>query len=181
MILGKRVRLRAVEREDIPKFVDWLNDPEVKQGLMMLVPLSNAQEQNWFEDMLKHPLEEHPLGIEIQTPLGWNMIGNITLMHIDWKDRNAEVGIVIGDKRYWNQGFGRDAMVLILRYAFNQLGLHRVYLRVFETNPRAVHSYEKAGFIHEGHMRQAHFQDGKFVDILLMSAISGEWQDLDSV
>ena len=181
MILGKRVRLRGIEREDIPRFVEWLNDPEVLHGLMLASPLSNAEEQGWFDNMLTHPLEEHPLGIEVQTPGGWMLIGNLGLMHIEWKSRNAEVGIFIGDKRYWNQGYGRDAMVLMLRHAFNNLGLHRVYLRVYETNPRAVHSYEKAGYVHEGRMRQAQFKDGKFIDVLLMSALSTEWQDIESV
>src|SRR5512135_3615159 len=100
MIIGKRVRLRGIEREDIPRFVEWLNDPEVTHGLSFMVPLSNVQEQGWFENMRSHPMEEHPLGIEIQTPDGWTLIGDITLMNILWKDRLAEVGIVIGDKRY---------------------------------------------------------------------------------
>ena len=181
MIIGKRTRLRGIEREDIPRYVEWLNDPEVIQGLSLSVPLSMMQEQSWFDDLRNRPNEEHPLGIEIQTPGGWTMIGNISLMKIEWKERQAEVGIFIGDKRYWSQGFGRDAMVLMLRYAFNSLGLNRVYLRVFETNPRAIHSYEKAGFVHEGRLRQAHFQDGRFVDVLIMSALSSEWQNQDSV
>lgn len=181
MIIGKRTRLRGIEREDVPRFVEWLNDPEVVRGISLVVPLSTVQEQNWFDNLRSKPIEEHPLGIEIQTPSGWTLIGNISLMNIAWKDHLAEVGIFIGDKRYWNQGYGRDAMVLMLRYAFFTLGLNRVYLRVFETNPRAVHSYEKAGFVPEGRMRQAYFQDGRFIDVLLMSALCSEWQDQDSI
>ncbi len=177
MLLGNQVRLRAIEREDLPKFVQWLNDPEVLQGLMINVPMSLAQEQGWFDNLRTQPVEEHPLGIEIKTSEGWSLIGNISLHALSWKERQAEVGIFIGDKRYWSQGYGRQAMVLMLRHAFNHLGLNRVYLRVYETNPRAVHSYEKAGFVLEGRMRQAHFQEGKFVDVLLMSVLSSEWQD----
>jgi RimJ/RimL family protein N-acetyltransferase len=102
-------------------------------------------------------------------------------MDINWKNRSAEVGIFIGDKRYWNQGYGRDAMVLMLRHAFYNLGLNRVSLRVYVTNPRAVHCYEKAGFVLEGRMRQAQFKDGKFIDVLLMSALASEWQNIDLV
>lgn len=177
MILGKQVRLRAIEREDLPKFVQWLNDPEVIRGLLLNVPLSLTQEGAWFEGLRGRPVEEHPLGIEIETSEGWRLIGNIGLNRIDWKERSAEVGIFIGDKRYWSQGFGRRAMILMLRHAFNNLGLHRVFLRVHDTNPRAIHSYEKAGFIHEGRMRQAHFEEGKFIDVLFMSVLRPEWQD----
>jgi RimJ/RimL family protein N-acetyltransferase len=181
MIIGKRVRLRAIERSDLPRFVEWLNDPEVNRGLSLIIPLSSVQEESWFESMRSKPNEEHPLGIEVQTPTGWLLVGNLGLMDIDWKNRLAEVGIFIGEKRYWNQGYGHDAMVLMLRHAFLNLGLNRIFLRVFETNPRAVHSYEKAGFVHEGRMRQAKYQDGKFVDVLLMSVLHSEWQDPDSV
>jgi diamine N-acetyltransferase len=181
MIYGKRTRLRGIEREDLPRFVEWLNDPEVTYGLMISTPLSLAQEQGWFDNLRSRPAEEMPMGIEVQTPGGWQLIGNLSLMNIDWKSRNAEVGIFIGDKRFWNQGYGRDAMVLMLRHAFFNLGLHRVFLRVYVTNPRAVHSYEKAGYVHEGLMRQAQFKDGKFIDVLLMSALASEWQNIESV
>jgi diamine N-acetyltransferase len=181
MIVGKRVRLRGIEKTDLPRFVEWFNDPEVNRGLSLTTPGSTSQEEAWFDNLRNKPIEEHPLGIEVQTPNGWLLVGDLSLMNIDWKNRLAEVGIVIGEKRYWNQGYGHDAMVLILRHAFFSLGLNRVFLRVFETNPRAVHSYEKAGFILEGRMRQAQYQDGKFVDVLLMSVLHSEWQDQDSV
>lgn len=181
MIVGKRTRLRGIEREDLPRFVEWLNDPEVLQGLLMATPLSLVQEQGWFDALRSHPVEEHPLGIEISTAEGWHLIGNLSLMHLDWRSRQAEVGIFIGDKAYWNQGYGRDAMVLLLRHAFYNLGLNRVYLRVYETNPRAQHSYRKAGFVQEGLLRQAHFQNGKFIDVLQMSVLRSEWQDNQQV
>ncbi len=181
MIIGKRVRLRGIERSDIPRFVEWLNDPEVAQGLSLVLPLSTTQEETWFDNLRNTPKEEHPMGIEVHTPNGWMLVGNLSLMNINWRNRLAEVGIFIGEKRFWNQGYGHDAMVLMLRHAFSNLGLNRVFLRVFETNPRAVHSYEKAGFVHEGRMRQAQYQDGKFVDVLLMSVLRSEWQDKDSV
>ena len=181
MITGKRVRLRGIERSDVPRFKEWLNDPDVNRGLSLVIPISIAQEETWFDHMKTGPLEEHPLGIEVQTPEGWELVGNLSLMKIDWRSRLAEVGIFIGEKRYWNQGYGRDAMVLMLRHAFYNLGLNRVFLRVFETNSRAVHSYEKAGFVQEGRMRQAYYQEGKFIDVLLMSVLHSEWQDPDSV
>ncbi len=181
MIIGKRTRLRGVEREDVPRFVEWLNDPEVIQGLLIIAPLSNAQEQNWFDGLRNRPVDEQPLGIEVSTPQGWKLIGNISLMQLDWRSRQAEVGIFIGDKTCWNQGYGRDAMVLMIRHAFYNLGLNRVYLRVHETNPRAAHSYRKAGFVQEGVLRQAHFQNGKFIDVLQMSVLRSEWQDIEQV
>ena len=99
------VRLRAIEKEDLPRFVAWLNDPEVIENLVLRVPLSLAQETGWFEAMKKRPPEEHPMVIEINQPEGWKPIGNIGLHEIDWINRHTELGIFIGEKQHWNQGY----------------------------------------------------------------------------
>lgn len=177
MLIGPRVRLRAIEKDDLPRFTAWLNDPEVRQGLQINVPLSNPQEERWYQSTLERPLEEQPLVIEVDLKGQWQAVGNISLMNIDWKERSVEVGIFIGAKTLWSQGYGRDAMRLMLRHAFQNLNLHRVFLRVYASNPRAIRSYEKAGFILEGTMRQAHFQEGRYVDVLLMSVLSSEWKE----
>ena len=175
MIYGDRIRLRHVEREDLPQFVEWLNDPEVYQGLSMHTPLSMAEEENWFENILKGPIDERPLVIEAMEDDEWRMIGNSGFHNLDWRSRNAELGIFIGDKTYWDQGYGTEVVKLLLRHGFSTLNLHRIYLRVFEDNPRAIRSYEKAGFVHEGRLRQGEFHDGQFHDVLFMSVLRPEW------
>lgn len=177
MIYGQSIRLRHVEREDLPRFVEWLNDPEVRKGLMLYLPLSQAEEEQWFENMLSSPNEERPLVVETQIRDAWTMIGNCGFHNIDWRNRNAEMGIFIGDKSHWDQGFGTEVMRLLLRHGFKTLNLHRICLRVYENNPRAIRSYEKAGFVHEGRLRQAVFQDGEYLDLLYMSVLRPEWQD----
>ena len=175
MIIGERVRLRHVEREDLAQFVEWLNDPEVYQGISIYTPLSMAEEENWFDDMLKNPIEERPLCIEAKKDDGWQMIGNSSFFSVDWRNRSAELGIVIGDKTYWDQGYGTEVMKLLLHHGFATLNLHRIFLRVFEDNPRAIRAYEKAGFVHEGRLRQGEFHEGKFHDVLFMSVLRPEW------
>jgi diamine N-acetyltransferase len=177
MLIGEKIRLRAVEREDLPRFVAWLNDAEVRQGLNLYQPMSLAFEEGWYENMLKRPVEEQSLVIEIETPGGWTAIGTLSLMAVNWKDRSAEVGIFIGEKQYWSQGYGRMAMELLLDHAFQMINLHRIFLRVFETNPRAIRSYEKVGFQHEGRLRSAHYQNGQYIDVLLMSVLQPEWTE----
>ena len=177
MIYGEGIRLRAADRDDLPMFVEWFNDPEVRHGLMMYLPLSMAKEEQWFEAMLKRPQDEHPLVIEIEKQDQWVSIGNCGVFDIDWRIRSAEVGIVIGEKEYWNQGHGTNAMRLLLRHGFKTLNLNRIFLKVYDNNPRAVRSYEKAGFVQEGCMRQAHYQDGLYFDAILMSILRMEWKD----
>ena len=175
MIYGERIRLRALEREDLPKFVEWLNDPEVRENLFISHPLSMAQEEQWFEQMVKLPQFEQPLCIEVRGKDGWHLIGNLSLMDINQTHRYAELGIVIGDKEFWNQGYGTEAITVLVNHAFKQLNLHRVYLRVYATNPRGVRCYEKVGFRHEGTQRETIFKDGRYIDMHMMSILSSEW------
>jgi len=177
MIIGEQIRFRAIEKEDLPYFVKWLNDPEVKRGLSMIMPLSLAEEEEWFAELLKKPPFEKPLAIEIQPdPLldEWIFVGNFGIFGIDWINRFAEIGIHIGEKGYWNQGYGTKAMELILKHGFENLNLHRLWLRVYETNHRAIRVYEKAGFKNEGKFREGQFLDGKYVDVMIMSVLKTE-------
>jgi RimJ/RimL family protein N-acetyltransferase len=177
MIYGDRLRLRAVERSDLELFVEWLNDPEVREGLLLHLPLSMAEEEKWFEDMINHPAVEHPMVIEIRQDESWVMIGNCGIHNIDWRLRSAEVGIFIGEKGYWDQGYGTEAMIVLLDHSFNTLNLNRVALQVYEDNPRAVRAYEKAGFVHEGRERQGMYKNGRYVDIIWMSVLRPEWRE----
>jgi RimJ/RimL family protein N-acetyltransferase len=177
MIKGDRVQLRAVDKDDLTRFVGWLNDPEVRQGMSLFLPLSLSEEEQWFEAMLKRPPEEHPLMIEIDVQGEWIPAGNCGLFNIDWRVRAAEIGIFIGEKQYWNQGYGTEVMKLLLRHGFDTLNLNRLFLRVFENNPRAICAYEKAGFIPEGCMRAAHYYQGQYVDVQIMAVLRSEWQE----
>ena len=177
MIFGERIRLRAIEREDLPLFVRWLNDPEIRQYLDLYIPLSHPHEEKWYENILKQPLEEQPLVIDVHTENNWKPVGNTSFMNVSSRDRCAEIGIFIGDKQYQNQGYGTEAMKLMVGHGFRNLNLHRIFLRVYATNPRAIRSYEKAGFVHEGIMRQARYLDGQYIDVLIMGILKSEWKE----
>jgi RimJ/RimL family protein N-acetyltransferase len=175
MIYGDRLRLRAAEREDLPRFVAWLNDPEVTQFLLINLPMSMADEQRWFESMQAQPPAEHVLVIEIKEGDAWRPIGNTSFMDIGWINRSAEIGIFIGEKELWNKGYGRETMRLMIKHGFETLNLNRICLRVYEHNLRGIRAYEHAGFKYEGRMRQAIYKDGRYYDVLWMSVLRNEW------
>lgn len=174
MLYGERVRLRGIEREDILTFVRWFNDPEVRQYLLMYEPMSMAKEERWFEGQLDKR-DDFLYVVEALIDGQWVPIGNVGLHRVDWKNRTAVFGIVLGEKAYWGQGFGTDATRTMLRFAFEELNLHRVELEVFDFNPRAIRCYEKAGFRREGTRRQAIFRDGRYHDAYLMAILQDEW------
>ena len=103
-------------------------------------------------------------------------IGNVGLHRIDWKNRNAEPGIAIGEKEYWNRGYGTDAIRTLLGLAFREMNLHRVFLRVDADNARGIRCYEKAGFRQEGTLREAVFKAGIYHDQYVMSILRSEFE-----
>jgi len=174
-IYGDRIRLRGAEREDLEKFTEWVNDPEVTRGITLFLPISSIDEEKWFETAMQKPPEEKPLVIDIKEGDDWRMIGNISFFNFDWIVRSAEVGIMIGDKSVWNQGYGTETMHMLLRHAFRTLNLHRLFLRVYSHNVYAIRTYEKVGFVHEGRLRKAVFRDGEYYDLIMMSVLRDEW------
>ena len=177
MIYGERIRLRAPEREDLPRFVAWLNDPDVHKNLAISLPLSLVEEERWFDSMLQQSPPEHSMVIEIRDGDGWRPVGNCGFHFLDWRSRCGELGLFIGEKSLWNQGYGTETVRLLLRHGFNTLNLNRISLRVFETNPGGIRAYEKAGFVQEGRFRQAEYQDGRYLDVLYMSVLRSEWKE----
>ena len=179
MITGEQVRLRAIERDDLPRFAAWLNDPQVRRNLMIYQPLSIAQEENWYEEILKRHPDEQPLSIEVKGQAGWQLAGNCGFINLKQRDRSAEIGIFIGDQTLWGRGYGCEAMRLMAAHGFENLNLNRIYLHVFETNQRGIRCYEKAGFRHEGRLREARFHEGKYIDMLVMSILKRDFEEKD--
>ena len=175
IIYGERVRLRAVEREDVNKFHEWVNDPEVTRGLALYLPMSFVDEENWFNSLAKRDPKEKPLTIEVRKGKNWKLLGNCGVFDVDSVNRSAELGILIGEKSEWNKGYGSEAMSLLVRHCFETLNLNRTFLRVYTENIRAVRSYEKAGFVLEGRLREAVYKFGKYDDVLIMSVLRSEW------
>lgn len=176
IIYGERLRLRRTEREDTKKYHEWINDPEVTEGLSLLFPMSMEDEERWYDGSLNRDIQERPFAIELKDGDGWRLIGNCAFFGIEREVRSAEFGIMIGDKSVWNQGLGTEAVKLILRVGFGTLNLNRVFLRVYAENLRAKRAYEKAGFVLEGTLRQAVYKHGKYGDIHIMSVLRSEWE-----
>ena len=184
-LYGNNVRLRAAERSDIPNFVRWFGDPEVTENLDMIGVMGIANEEIWFDDMIKRPAIEQVLVIEAKAePLAstgsedWLPIGTIGLFNVNNFARNAELGISIGEKTYWNRGFGSEAIRILLNEGFYKYNLHRIELRVNARNYRAIKAYENVGFVHEGAKREATYRDGVYMDMLMMSVLRPEWDQL---
>ncbi len=174
MIEGKLVRLRAVEPEDAENAFRWMNDREVTRNLMARYPFSLESEREWVKGAGK-PLDFGNTRFAVETKEGVH-IGHCGLHAANAESRHAELGIMIGEKEYWGRGFGTDTMLTLLRFAFEQMNLHKVKLGVFEFNERGLAMYTKLGFVEEGRFRDDLFQDGRYWDLIRMSILRREYE-----
>jgi RimJ/RimL family protein N-acetyltransferase len=174
MFSGELVTLGPIQREYLPRYVEWLNDWEIRRFLAPTLahPYTMEDEEEWFNQQRQAKNEHH---FAILTREQDQLIGNCGLHQIDGSNHNAILGIFIGDKNYWSKGYGTDATRTLLRFAFGEANLHRVELEVFAFNPRAIRMYEKVGFKLEGVRRQALFREGAWHDEHIMAILQDEW------
>jgi RimJ/RimL family protein N-acetyltransferase len=176
MIEGKLIRLRAPETSDLDRYVAWINDREVTVQLAMRYPVSRASEEEWLRGHATKPLSYDHVWFAIDTREGVH-IGGINFHVVRPENRNARLGIMIGDKSYWSQGYGTDAMLTFLRFGFDEMNLRRIDLTVDAENARAIRCYEKCGFLLEGRQREARYQQGHYGDQLVMSVLRDEFYE----
>jgi RimJ/RimL family protein N-acetyltransferase len=180
-IAGKRVVLRAWERDDVR--TRWESD--------QTADATEARMRHWHEPPRSLQQREAEFDAEVAEPdasaislvieVDGRAIGDVNFFHIDTRNRNAEVGLSIWRADDWGHGYGSDALEAMLRWGFRQLNLHRVELAVDPTNERALHVYEKLGFVAEGRRREAHFDDGSFGDEIVMGLLNREFEARDRV
>lgn len=172
MIKGEKVMLRAIEQTDLEALHRWINDAEVIQYLGMRFPKSLLDERRWLERE-QDPMKE--LAVGIQTLEG-QLIGSCGLHRIDALNHCASLGVMIGEKEYWGQGYGTDALVTLCLFGFAEMNLHRISLHVYAFNQRAQRCYEKVGFVAEGRLREAVYKQGAYHDVLVMGVLREEFR-----
>ena len=177
---GKLVRLSAYDPEEMSKaFARWNRNSEYSRLLNSSSgPLQSPKRAaKWMEEEVGK-LSPASYYFTIRTLDGDQLIGELGLDVVNWSGRDAFVGLGIGETNYWSKGYGTDAMNILLRFAFSEINLRRVTLTVFEYNPRAIRSYEKAGFQHEGRLRKVLNKEGRRWDMLFMGILREEWLEL---
>lgn len=174
-LTGERVVLRPVEPGDAEDLVELISDPEVRRltGTHRPVgpdPLTTARQ--WYGSRADH---DDRLDLAITRRTDGAYVGEAVLNDLDPDNRSCSFRIALVGPRVFGRGYGSEATRLILRHAFATVGVHRVALEVFDSNPRARHVYAKAGFRHEGTRVQALRWDGRWHDTHLMAALAPDW------
>src|SRR5215211_7858936 len=179
---GKLVRLSAFDPEELSKALPrWYRNSEYFRLLDASArPMQSSKAASkWMEEEVGEMLLQSYY-FSIRTLAEDKLIGELELDVVNWPGRDAFVGLGIGETDYWSKGYGTDVMNVLLRYAFTEINLRRVTLTVFEYNPRAIRSYEKAGFRHEGHLRNYLNREGRRWNELYMGILREEWMERNS-
>jgi RimJ/RimL family protein N-acetyltransferase len=175
MIVGDRIYLTPIEAENAEVYRAWINDPDVNRWLVAgQVPLTAEAERKTVREM--DASEEH-IEFEIRLREDDRAIGLCGLQGIEMRHRQGVVGICIGEKGLWGQGYGREAIVLVLRFGFDTLGLHRIEISAFEGNDRGLHLYESIGFKPAGRQRERIYIHGRFRDAVLFDMLEDEFRE----
>lgn len=164
-----RIRLRPLRKSDAGLLYEWITDRELVLLNSTFHPVSEVDHDAWVEAMLTRRSDLVIFVIEERSTA--TAIGTCQLLNINWRHRNAELQIRIGDAESRGRGLGTEAVRLLCEFGFADLNLHRIYLHVFAGNPRAIAAYEKSGFAREGLLRAAAHIDGQWVDVVPMGLI----------
>jgi [ribosomal protein S5]-alanine N-acetyltransferase len=175
IIEGERVRLIPATEEMLPTFVQWMSDPEVTRFLGRREPPSLAEEKEWYTGICKAKDQ-----IFWVIALGDRIIGTSGIHAIDWRNRRATTGSLIGEKAEWRKGYASEAHRLRTRYAFEELGLEKLQSSAVVDNIGSIRALEKSGYQQWGIAKRHEFRNGHWRDMWFGEVLRDEWLVLNA-
>jgi RimJ/RimL family protein N-acetyltransferase len=172
-LVGENIYLGPVAKKDISILVKWMNDLDVIKFTCQASRMHTAETAKRFLEEALTSQTTYYFGIYTRRGV---LIGGCDLRDVNHIQRKATLGIIIGEPKYWNKGYGTEAVTLLLDYGFNVLNLNNIMLAVFDYNPRGIRCYEKAGFRLIGKRRQARFFGGKYYNEVFMDVLADEFK-----
>ncbi len=172
---GKKVILRPFNKAtDLETFWRWINDPAIQRFMTGYTPVELVAEERWFD---QHPDRKNAIALAIETQEG-QLIGNMGLHQIDWVSRFATTGAMIGEAEFRGKGYGTDAKMTLLNYAFNHLALRKILSKVLAFNGRSLRYSQRCGYREEARLKDMYFRDGEYHDEVILSVTRDIWLPL---
>lgn len=166
LLNGTMVSLRKIRKNDLKSCIKWFRDPDVAKFLSNSVKnMTEERELEWFNFINSSGCD---IVFAIISKCDGQYIGNCGLHKIDWKEKRCEFGIFIGNKEYWNKGYGTDTLKTVIDFAFFSLGLEKIKLLVYEYNHRAIKVYENCGFAPVNKLKNYHLYNNIYWDTYVM-------------
>ena len=169
-----QVSLRTLSIHDTKNIIKWRNMTSVKKNLYFQGELTAEQHIAYYENFIKTGKCVQFI-IVVKNDKFSTDIGTVFIKNIDCSNHNGEYGIFIGEEAARGKGYAKPATELVLKYGFEVLNLHRIYLTVMSDNVPAIKTYESVGFIREGVLREEYMRANGYVDVVMMSMLRREW------
>lgn len=166
-----RIYLRLMTRDDTENIIKWRNNDVVRSQFIYQKLFTKESHEKWIETMID---TGKVVQMVIMLVEGDRPIGSVYIRDIDKEHKKGEYGVFIGEEDCLGKGYGTEAAELMTEYAFEYIGLHKLMLRVYADNERAIRSYEKAGFEKEAYLKDDVYVQGQYRDIVLMARINNE-------
>ncbi len=167
--------MRALEPDDYKTSVKWRNDPEIQEmvaGHKYFV--SSETEKAWVQNSIS---AKDRIVLAICLKENDKYIGNVMLQEIDWINRVGRVPIMIGDKTEWHKGYATEARMMMIKFAFEERGLNRIWAKILEENKSSIRLHEKCGFKKEGLMRKSIYKDGRYQNQVVMGLLKEDFEE----
>jgi len=174
-LIGKRVYLRAIEKEDLIHVRKWSNDPEIRRLTGEVTSMSQVDADKFLERAYSDNTREWFVIVIKEND---RVIGEAGLLRMFHAWRTTDISIIIGEKDVWGKGYGTEAILLLIDYAFRRLNFHRVAIGVVGFNEKAIRFWEKIGFKKEGIQRDGYSYNHKYYDFVMMSILEDEFREL---
>jgi len=169
MIEGSTINLRALETNDLKILKDWRNDKKNRIHTREFRLLNMINQKKWFESIhLDNPPKFMMFGIVTKKQ---KLIGVCGLTYIDWKNRHAEISIIIFKNKWQKLSETKEVIKLLTNYAFDEMNMHRLWVEIFDTIPDSIKLFESMKFIKEGTLRQKLWRNGKWWDSQIYSKL----------
>jgi RimJ/RimL family protein N-acetyltransferase len=172
-LVGKGVFLRPFGKRDLPHIQRWSNDAELRKLTGEVASISQTEAEKFYKELLA---DENREWFTIVLKKGRRVIGEAGLLRMFRPWRNTDMTIIIGEKDARGKGYGKEAGRLLLSYAFEHLGFHRVSVGVVGFNKNALRFWKSLGFKKEGVHRDEYFCDSEFSDFIMMSILENEFR-----
>lgn len=170
-VVGSRLVLRALREEDLALIFNWMNRLPNRRFGRTSHPLSMEQ----IKKIVIKNQPSHDVWFGVWHLKDETMIGTVCFGQIDHLNRNAIVGLEIGDDRYWRQGLGTEAVTLITKYGFEDLNLHRIEAQIFEGNEGSIKCFEKNGYTLESIQKEKLYLEGNFIGIHIFTKFDNDY------
>jgi RimJ/RimL family protein N-acetyltransferase len=173
MIKGKNVFLTTVEKYDLPKLKEWRNNPDFRKNFREYREINDEMQMSWFDKFVVN--DKNTIMFSVKDIINQELIGCCGLCYINWVHRYADLSFYIGkDNLYVDDIYAPDAVDILIKYGFNELGLNKIWTEIYEFDIKKIDFLQKYGFKKDGQLRENYFYDSKWWDSIIFSLLKKE-------